>query len=427
MSKRKIIVTIIIIVAIGLLVAGGILIYQNYANKNRIVTSFNDLKTALKETFNLNSENEQKVSKQTITGTTTFNINPLLGNSTDGSDVIIGNLNNSTFNYLYLLDVNKKALYFNGDLLLNTNEILGLNFYQTENISYIFLRNVFDKYITIEENDIFSYLEDNIKASDDINYIYEKIIESLGSNITNDDIKVTTENNNKKISLELTGNRLNEIATAIIDDLKNDERSKEILGDSINELDTSNNTTDTTNSSITYSIYLNKGEIVTYELGLTNDSNNYSITFNTKDKTSISISENGTETIKGIITKENNTTTINLTSNNTNIGTIVLNKNNINVNFIIDATTNTAFHANIATITNNNKITTEFTMSLIGNNTNMDILSIKDEKTVVNDVAEFNDIDTSNSVNINDLTDEDIANIENNLMTIIYNMMGVSI
>ena len=114
MKKKKIIVTIVIIVAIGLLVAGGILVYQNYSNKNRIVTSFNELKTALVETFNLDKETNDESIKQTVTGTTRFNINPMLGNSEDGSDVVIGNLNNSTFNYEYRLDTESKRMYMDG-------------------------------------------------------------------------------------------------------------------------------------------------------------------------------------------------------------------------------------------------------------------------------------------------------------------------
>ena len=140
MKKKKIIVTIIIIVAMGLLVAGGILLYQNYSNKNRIITSFNDLKSSLTKTFNLDSIETNTSIKQTVTGSTKININPMFGNSSDGTDVIIGNLNNTTFNYEYRLDTESKRMYMDGSLLLNSTELLGLNFYQIEDISYTFLK-----------------------------------------------------------------------------------------------------------------------------------------------------------------------------------------------------------------------------------------------------------------------------------------------
>ena len=199
MNKKKTIAIIVIIIAVGLLVAGGILVYQNYSNKNRIVTSFNELKADLEKVIPLNNENSNTPIKQTVTGTTTFTINPIFGNSSDGSDIIINNLNNSSFNYQYRLDTEAKKMYLDGSLVLNAAETLGINFYQNENISYIFLRNIFDKYIMINDNDIFSYLEENQKAIDDINYIYDKVIESLGNNITNDDIKVSTEIMRKRL------------------------------------------------------------------------------------------------------------------------------------------------------------------------------------------------------------------------------------
>ena len=91
----------------------------------------------------LNNENSNTPIKQTVTGTTTFNINPIFGNSSDGSDIIINNLNNSSFNYQYRLDTEAKKMYLDGSLVLNAAETLGINFYQNENISYIFLRNIF--------------------------------------------------------------------------------------------------------------------------------------------------------------------------------------------------------------------------------------------------------------------------------------------
>ena len=308
MNKKKAIATITIIIAVGLLVAGGILIYQNYSNKNRIITSFNELKTALEETLNLNKEDESTSIKQTVTGSTTFNINTMLGNSEDGTDVIINNLNSSIFNYEYRLDTESKRMYLDGSLLLNNIEMLGINFYQAEDISYVFLRNIFDKYIVIEDSDIFSYLEENKTTKEDINYIYDKIIESLGNNVTTDDIKVTSVDGKKKISLELNEKRLNEISKVIIDDLKKDNKAKEILGENLDNLDTSTETTKNNNNNnyISYSIYLDKGNITTYEFGLNNDDTNYNIEFNNGNEKSIIIKENDVESKNNNIKKKNN-------------------------------------------------------------------------------------------------------------------------
>lgn len=426
MKKKKVIVTIVIIVAIGLLVAGGFLVYQNYSNKNRIVTSFNELKTALTETLNLDENTTNTKITQTVTGSTRFNINPMLGNSEDGSDVIIGNLNNSTFNYEYRLDTESKRMYMDGSLLLNATELLGINFYQAEDISYVFLRNIFDKYIVIENSDIFTYLEESNQTVDDVNYIYDKIIESLGNNITTDDIKVTNQDGKKKISLELNEERLNEISKNIVNDLKKDDKAKEILGNSLDELDTTTSSSSSDNNSyLYYSIYLEKDDIVTYEFGLNDSDGNYSIEFNNGSEKSFVIKEGNTESLKAVIEEGNDTTTINLSSDNTSIGTITINDNNISLS-IGDASTGVLVNANLTSSTENNIITTTFNMAISSYGSNIDVLTVTDTKTVTDGVADFSNINPTNNIDINSLTETDITTIQTNLMTILYNFMGIA-
>ena len=426
MKKKKIIVKIVIIVAIGLLVAGGILVYQNYSNKNRIVTSFNELKTALTETLNLDENTTNTKITQTVTGSTRFNINPMLGNSEDGTDVIIGNLNNSTFNYEYRLDTESKRMYMDGSLLLNATELLGINFYQAEDISYVFLRNIFDKYIVIENSDIFTYLEESNQAVEDVNYIYDKIIESLGNNITTDDIKVTNQDGKKKISLELNEERLNEISKNIVNDLKKDKKAKEILGNSLDELDTTTSSSSSDNNSyLYYSIYLEKDDIVTYEFGLDDSDGNYSIEFNNGKEKSFVIKEGNTESLKAVIEESNGTTTINLSSDNTSIGTVSINDNNISLS-IGDASTGVLVNANLTSSTENNIITTTFNMAISSYGSNIDVLTVTDTKTVTDGVADFSNINPTNNIDINSLTETDITTIQTNLMTILYNFMGIA-
>ena len=351
----------------------------------------------------------------------------MLGNSTDGSDIIINNLNNSVFNYEYRLDTESKNMYLDGSLLFSNAEMLGINFYQAESISYVFLRNIFDKYIVIEDNDFFTYLEESEQAVDDINYIYDKIIESLGNNITNDDIKVTNVDGKKKISLELDEKRLDEISKNIVEDLKKDDRAKEILGEGLDNLDTSSDSSTTDNNSyLYYNIYLEKDNIVTYEFGVNDSEGDYSIEFNNGDEKSFIIKEGNTETLKGIITNNNDTTTIALSSNNTNLGTVTINENNINLNIVLDSATNTGITANITSNTSNNNITTTFAIALSINGSSVDILTATDNKTITDGVADFSNIDTTNNISVNNLTEADITTIENNLMTILYNFMGIA-
>ena len=425
MKQRKIIATIIIIVAAGLLVAGGILLFQNYSNKNRIITSFEELKQGLTDTFNLGKDSTNKPLKQTVQGNTTFNINSMFGNSSDGSDIIINNLNNSSFNYNYIIDTDSKKLYLDGSLLFNGSELLGLNYYQAEDISYILLRNIFDKYITIENTDVFSYLEESKKLNDDINYVYDKVIESLGKNIIESDIKVTSDNGKKKITLKLNNQRLTEIAENIIVDLKNDSKIKEILDDELNDITLSTNTSNANDTLISYSIYLEKNDITSYEFRIKDNEDDYTFTFNRSDK-SIAIKKGNEEIIKADIEENNNTITVNLSTNNTNIGSIIISENNIALN-IIDVTSRVSLNATLTTNTINNTTNKDFKLSLTTNGINFDLMSINDTQTIISNEADFSNINTTNNVNINNLTNEEITTIQNNFAIILYRFMGYSI
>ncbi len=426
-----------IIIAIGLLIAGGVLIYQNYSNKNRILTSFNELKESLIKTFDIdNNKNIQDV-KQTVTGSTNFYINPIFGNSSDGSDVIINGLNNSVFNYEYCLDMEAKKMYFDGSLLLNMQEILGINFYQNENISYIFLRNIFDKYITIEDNDIFSYLENTNKSNDDIDYIYNLMIKSLENNITIDDIKVNNEKigneNTKKISLDLNKKRLNELSESIIKDLKKDNRAKKIVGEFIEQMETSSVNDSSADSKklnvgIEYNIYLNKNNIIRYELMIDNDINKFTIRYNDNKTKSIELLEDGNTIGSATITNADNSINIALTYNNKNIGVIKINNSEIDMDITIQSLnlTNDSVNIKYNSLLNNNNISTTFIINLMTNNTEIKIININDSGMITNGIADFSNVNTSNNVNIDNLSDIDMATIENNLMTVLYNFINQS-
>lgn len=435
MSKKKVAI-IFIIIAVGLLVAGGILVFQNYSNKNRIVTSFNDLKASLEETFSSNN-NEGSGIKETATGFTKFYINPLLGNSSDGSDIVINNLNNSTLNYEYRIDTEAKKLYFDGSLLFNMQELLGINFYQNENISYIFLRNLFDKYIAVEDNDIFTYLEESANSKEDIDYIYNLMVESIKNNITADDIKVSNEKIDnkdvKKISLELDDKRFEELTNNIIDDIKNDKRANEILGDFISQMETTinenkNTTTKTDDVFINYNIYTNKNNIIRYEVEFGDNTSKATIRYNDEDKKSIELLEDDTVIGSASITKENNNLNVGLTINNENIGTIVISENETSVDLSISDVTDpsTVVQIKYNSQKENTNINSTFTIDMSINGTPINFMNITDTKTITENNANFSNINTTNNINANDLTEEDITAIQNNLMTILYNFMGIA-
>lgn len=428
MKKRGIISIIILIIAVGALISGGVLAYQANANKERILSSFTELSKSLVKNLSINYENN--INKQTVTGQAKIYFNPLLGNSDDSSNILINNLNNTLINYEYIMDQNLKKIFLNSSILLNTQEILNVNFYQENDLTYMFLKNIFDKYIMIENKDIFNYLEESKNNVDDISYIYNKIIKSLTNNITNDDINVNNttidKKEVKKISLVLDEKRFRELSNEIVKDLNKDKKVIEILGEEITKLE-NNLTTNNNSNKIDYSIYLLKDNIIRYELGYKNESDDITIIFNDSNEKSISLKSKGKEVLKGIITNKNNIINIDITSNNKNIGNLTIANNKVNLNLQIDDGYNNIILIKLNSNDNNNTVTTEFSIGTVTNNTNVDILKITDVKNIKNNIANFPNIDTSNSINLNKLTEEQINTIENSLMGILYKYLDVNV
>lgn len=428
MKKRGIIPIIILIIAVGALISGGVLAYQANANKERILSSFTELSKSLVKNLSINYENN--INKQTVTGQAKIYFNPLLGNSDDSSNILINNLNNTLINYEYIMDQNLKKIFLNSSILLNTQEILNVNFYQENDLTYMFLKNIFDKYIMIENKDIFNYLEESKNNVDDISYIYNKIIKSLTNNITNDDINVNNttidKKEVKKISLVLDEKRFRELSNEIVKDLNKDKKVIEILGEEITKLE-NNLTTNNNSNKIDYSIYLLKDNIIRYELGYKNESDDITIIFNDSNEKSISLKSKGKEVLKGIITNKNNIINIDITSNNKNIGNLTIANNKVNLNLQIDDGYNNIILIKLNSNDNNNTVTTEFSIGTVTNNTNVDILKITDVKNIKNNIANFPNIDTSNSINLNKLTEEQINTIENSLMGILYKYLDVNV
>ena len=66
-------------------------------------------------------------------------------------------------------------------------------------------------------------------------------------------------------------------------------------------------------------------------------------------------------------------------------------------------------------------------MAISNSGVNIDLLTLTDTKTVTDGIADFSNINTTNNIDINSLTETDITTIENTLMTILYNFMGITI
>jgi hypothetical protein len=221
LSKVLPIVVLIVIVALGL---GGYYLYSGNSKVilNNSFKNFERIANYIENPIKLdNSEN------RSITGAFSFNVEE----STE-----LEMLNNIDFNYEFAAteDLIKMSLGLN-----KGNEYLGaVQLFSTEDTGYIFLDKIFDKYI--EYSDLKGFVSTtDVNKEEDYDYIYKFLVKSLIKNAIDDNlVKGTAEIkiNNEDVSvneleLSYTEEELIEVLGLIIEDIKSDEKADEIFTD----------------------------------------------------------------------------------------------------------------------------------------------------------------------------------------------------
>lgn len=149
---------------------------------------------------------------------------------------IIENLNKSKITYKYEKDLTNKKTIFNMLGSLEKKEIFNINFYSIQNKQYIFLKNIYEKYIevgTIEKLEETS----TTKTIEEIKYlstlIKKSFLENINeTNINNEKVNISINNkelNVKKTTLLITPKDQIELYKKVIDYMNKDEKAQDIL------------------------------------------------------------------------------------------------------------------------------------------------------------------------------------------------------
>lgn len=326
------------------------------------------------------------------------------------------NINKISFNLNGNIGYDKNHLYLTGELKDSNAKLLDFNiFTDNQNKLYLDSKDIFDKTLLIDINKNNNYLQtikDLPNINDSISYLSNKIINSYKNNYDSNKLKKNIEHlkivNKKvltmKVTNEMNSKELEIILNKIIDELINDDKSLQSLSaisnnmttnqvkDSLLELKNNlkNNLEDKNiKMIINYSI-LSK-EIVYIELQI--------------DKESI------------IIKQEDNIYYLNIVSS-------------INKHFKLDIQYNTSNRENaiiynsedqeITLNIKNEKISDKeynYAISLKGNASNIKLTY--DLITTIKLDEKLETFDTTNPININNLTEEEKTKITNNLYSIL--------
>ncbi len=149
---------------------------------------------------------------------------------------IVENINNTNFKYNYQKDLTNNNILFGLLGNLNGNDLFNVKFLNVENKQYVFLKDIFEKYIELGNVEAVSNVDVNTNIGD-IKYLWEIVTKSLNKNIKESYIKSERikinlnqkEVNTKKTTLNLTKQNQKELFKNLILDLKNDEQAVKIL------------------------------------------------------------------------------------------------------------------------------------------------------------------------------------------------------
>ena len=149
----------------------------------------------------------------------------------------IKNISKMDTNLSIKQNINDKNFFLSLKQNISDEELLYKKIYVANSTKYYFVSGILNTYVNDGTCNYFETLNNENTNKDNIDYVYNFIIESLKNNIKNEYFKEYNNKTNIKgkeidthqISIEINDKLIKKILTGILDDLKNDEKSNFIL------------------------------------------------------------------------------------------------------------------------------------------------------------------------------------------------------
>lgn len=327
-SRENILKIIILLIIIGLIVASFLIV----GSKKRIIEkSFSSISNKFNYYTELIEDTPTKTNKYTINGT----VSPKL--QIDSNDTLNTGINVDNFNKTkidYELKKHDEDYQLNYDVKIDNQSVQKVQSIINNGVTYL---NIDDGWKKITSNSI---------EEEDLNYLRNKIINSIKNNIKKkclsskkdtiviDDKKIKV----KKVSVILKDNDIYNITNEVLNDLKSDKKSKNILENvNINLEEIKLNKDDFKEYNVIYSVYKKStyGKYLAYDLSIKNKDNAIKLSYFTGDKDIIELSYNE-NVINITTTKQKNKFNSTLMINNNEIAKIKYNKNKLKYTTTID-------------------------------------------------------------------------------------------
>ena len=434
-SKTKTMFALITIIVLFLFLLIVTFTYFNSPRRKFVDTFTKFYNELLEKSSSNNIENILKNDIVGLNGTTTLDIN----SHEELMDVSSFNKISLEYDYKENKKENIASLYFDSKII--NEDFIELEALMKDNKLYFNLKNLIDKYY-YTDYEFTSLL--SATSGEDAEYVLNILKDVIIDKVTSDYFKsekTTITVNGKeekveKISLEVTDKLLIDILTTIIDELKSDEKAMNILveynkmekEEIIEQFDTTKEMFKNSSSDqkYIYNMYVKgNSKVLKNEFIFGTTTIEYT-TYDNIDE--IKFIDGSIEQLVLTLKHEDNKTIINghILNQITVSGDYIDNKLNLNVNI-----GTMVGKLNIVTVENISTDKSEFnfngTVSITESNTELLELNINSKNTIQKETA-IDEKNITNSVDINNISEEDQQTITNNLMElpiisgILYNL-----
>lgn len=241
--KKEKVLVLLVGVAI-LLISSGI--YIGYIQNNRVIISkaINNITTKIEDKYLMKYEDIGTMDNYTLTSKVNFSIESdyLKQLSISSPEYLvylnlINNLSKTDNQLIFKQDKDNEKLFIDYKSTYNSNELISYKYLIENNTEYYYLKGFLDNYINNGTSNYFETLKNNETNRENIKYVYEVFINSFKDNLkkeyftkTGEKVEIAgKEKTLQKVTLELDNNRLIDIFTHILEDLKKDEKANKIL------------------------------------------------------------------------------------------------------------------------------------------------------------------------------------------------------
>lgn len=437
--KNKIIIVILSIVFIVVLCVIIVAKFFILTPKNIFLYALNNSYNNLNNKISLNN-NIELLKNKTISSDINLKINYLTGNAL--FDYILDDTGINSLDLSMKNEIDIDNQIFNNTLnLISGNDKININLYENNNLMYVYLNDIFDKYIQLPlENDnsnvenITPLLALTSIDKDDLNYFLTQFKDNYLKKINDDDFTMTKQTvkvndeevKANKISYTITEKEFNNILKEIVQELKEDTNITENkeLNELLNYLNSMCDENDIDN---------NKTFILSvYTIGLMQDSVKYSFeTINDSKSYIVNYSDYANTFYVDFKTDENKDFIVNIKNINKQESklkielsdyrldaTIKTTSDNINIDYEL-RNLNNVLSGDIEfnkKDENDNYSKGDLNLTILLNKNDEDVLNLKIKGDYENHYnEELTVVDTSNNININELSEEEISDIATKL------------